>query len=163
LISKIRIGNGYDVHQFDEGRKLFLGGVEIPYKKGLLGHSDADVLLHAIADSLLGALALGDIGKYFPNTDPRFKDYDSLQLLSETYDIVKSKGFRIINIDSMLILEKPKVSPYIEKMRENISSVLGLDTELISIKATTSEKLGFVGRGEGAEAYAVCLLEKVEI
>ncbi len=158
--SNIKIGYGYDVHAFAKDRKLILGGVEIPYEKGLLGHSDADVLLHAISDALLGALALGDIGKYFPDTDPKYKNADSMKLLCEVYDKVKSKGYLLGNIDSVIALQKPKVAPYIDEMRKNISEALSVSIDQVSVKATTTEKLGFVGREEGIEATAVVLVIK---
>lgn len=157
-MNNIRIGFGYDVHEFAGGRKLFLGGVEIPSEKGLLGHSDADVLLHAICDALLGALALGDIGKHFPNTDPAFKDADSKKLLSESYRMINDKGYTLVNLDSTVIMEEPKLSPYINNMRGTIAGILNVEIERVSIKATTSEKLGFVGRKEGAAAYATVLI-----
>ncbi len=159
---KIRIGNGYDVHQLEEGRKLTLGGVEIPSEIGLLGHSDADVLLHAIMDALLGALALGDIGKHFPDTCIAFKDIDSKLLLKHSYQLVKEKGYRLVNCDSVVVLEKPKIAKYVPVMQQQISEILECTPDDISIKATTSEQMGFIGRGEGAVAYAVVLLEKVE-
>lgn len=158
---KYRTGIGFDVHAFQEGRKLFLGGVEIPFEKGLAGHSDADVLLHAICDAMLGALALGDIGIHFPNTDPKYKDSDSKVLVSEVYKLISEKGFKVGNIDSFLAIEAPKISPYTNKMRETISSIFNISTDQISIKATTTEKLGFIGRGEGVSAFATVLLEKV--
>lgn len=156
----IRIGHGYDVHAFSENRKCIIGGVEIPCEKGLLGHSDADVLLHAISDSLLGAAALGDIGKHFPDTDPRFEGADSLKLLSEVAAILKKEGFCVVNVDSTVIAQVPKLSPYIDKMRANIALALDTDINNISVKATTEEKLGFTGRKEGISAHAVCLIEK---
>lgn len=156
----IRIGHGYDVHAFSENRKCIIGGVEIPCEKGLLGHSDADVLLHAISDSLLGAAALGDIGKHFPDTDPRFEGADSLKLLSEVAAILKKEGFGVVNVDSTVIAQVPKLSPYIDKMRANIALALDTDINNISVKATTEEKLGFTGRKEGISAHAVCLIEK---
>lgn len=159
-MQNIRIGFGFDVHQLSKDRKLFLGGVEIPAELGLLGHSDADVLLHAICDALLGALALGDIGKHFPNTDVKYKDIDSKILLSESYNLVKSKGYVLGNLDASLVLEKPKILPHLSKIVKSISSILNCDENQVSIKATTSEKLGFVGREEGAEAYATVLLFK---
>lgn len=158
---EFRIGIGVDVHAFAENRKLIIGGIEIPFEKGLAGHSDADVLLHAVCDALLGSLALGDIGKHFPDTDPNFKDVNSINLLSEVYKMVKSKGYRLGNLDVMLILQRPKVSPYIEKMREKIASVFNVDIDKLSIKATTTEKLGFAGRGEGITAMATVLVTKV--
>jgi 2-C-methyl-D-erythritol 2,4-cyclodiphosphate synthase len=161
-MQNIRIGFGYDVHQLSKDRKLFLGGIEIPSELGLLGHSDADVLLHAVCDALLGALALGDIGKHFPNNDPKFKDIDSKILLKESYKLVKEKGFTLGNLDVSLVLEKPKILPHLEKIKLSISSILECSTDQVSIKATTSEKLGFVGREEGAEAYATVLLFKID-
>jgi 2-C-methyl-D-erythritol 2,4-cyclodiphosphate synthase len=160
LNSDYRTGIGFDVHAFVEGRKLIIGGVEIPFDKGLLGHSDADVLLHAISDALLGALALGDIGKHFPDTDPKFKDADSTILLKEVYKLILDKGYMLGNIDSIVAMEKPKLAPYISKMQNKIAEILGTETENISIKATTTEKLGFVGRGEGVSAFATVLLNK---
>ncbi|MCR4656044.1 MAG: 2-C-methyl-D-erythritol 2,4-cyclodiphosphate synthase [Lachnospiraceae bacterium] len=154
----MRIGTGYDVHRLAEGRELILGGVKIPYEKGLLGHSDADVLLHAISDALLGGAALGDIGVFFPDTDERYKGADSLKLLSEVGDILSEKGFFINNIDSTIIAQRPKLRPYIEEMRKNISEALKLDIKAVSVKATTEEGLGFTGSGEGIAAQAVCLL-----
>lgn len=156
----IKIGFGFDVHSLVEGRKLILGGVEIPSAKGLEGHSDADVLLHAISDALLGALALGDIGQHFPNTDSRWKNVDSSIILKNCYELVKSKGYSISNIDSMLALESPKISPFIEQIRNKIAEFLKVTPSQISVKATTTEKLGFVGRAEGAVAMATVLLIK---
>lgn len=153
-----RTGLGYDVHVLTEGRKLIVGGQEIPHEKGLLGHSDADVLLHAISDALLGALSLGDIGKHFPDTDIRYKGADSKQLLKNVYDLVKSKGYVIGNVDSILALQKPKIAPYVDKMRQTIAELLECQADQVSVKATTTEKLGFVGREEGASAYAAVLL-----
>lgn len=155
----MRVGFGYDVHALTDGRKLILGGVDIPHEKGLLGHSDADVLLHAIMDALLGAAALGDIGKHFPDTDSSFKDIDSLVLLSKTNDVLKDNGFSINNIDTTIVAQAPKISPYIDKMRENISRVLDIDVSCVSVKATTTEHLGFEGRKEGISAYAVVTIE----
>ncbi len=160
MIEDIRTGIGFDVHAFAKDRKLILGGVEIPNELGLLGHSDADVLLHSISDALLGALALGDIGKHFPDTDPKFKDADSSILLKNVYQLIKEKGFRLNNLDVVLAMQKPKVSPYIEKMRKNISLILQTDYDNISIKATTTEKLGFVGREEGIASFATVLIVK---
>lgn len=157
----MRIGHGYDVHRLTEGRKLILGGVEIEYEKGLLGHSDADVLVHAIMDAMLGALALGDIGKHFPDTDERYKGADSMKLLAEVCRIIGEQGYKIGNIDSTICAQKPKLSPYIQTMRENIARVCGCDVSQISVKATTEEKLGFTGEGLGMSATAVCLLENV--
>lgn len=158
----MRIGIGYDVHQLVEGRKLILGGIEIPHHLGLLGHSDADVLLHAISDALLGALALGDIGKYFPDTDSRFKDLDSGVLLKEVYALVKKEGYTLVNLDTVVMAQRPKLRAYIDTMRENIANILSCELSQISIKATTTEKLGFVGKEEGIAAQAICLLEKVK-
>ncbi len=158
---EFRTGIGFDVHAFAENRKLIIGGIEIPFEKGLEGHSDADVLLHAICDALLGSLALGDIGKHFPDTDPKFKDADSIQLLSKVYEMVESKGYELGNLDAVLILQRPKISPYVEKMREKIASTLNIDIDKISIKATTTEKLGFTGREEGVAAMATVLVTKV--
>ena len=156
----MRIGHGYDVHILTEGRKLIVGGVDIPYEKGLLGHSDADVLLHAIADSILGAAAMGDIGCLFPDNDPSFKDADSLKLLGEVVNRVELNGFKVHNVDATIIAQRPKMKPYTEKMRENIARVCKVDISYISVKATTEEGLGFSGRGEGISAHAVCLLEE---
>lgn len=154
-----RIGHGYDVHRLVEGRKLILGGVEIEHSLGLLGHSDADVLLHAISDALLGAAAMGDIGGMFPDTDPAFKDADSLELLKQVVARLKSNGYSVGNIDATVIAQKPKLKPFIEKMRENIALVCGCDISQINVKATTEEKLGFTGSEEGIAAHAVCLIE----
>lgn len=158
-MSDLRIGHGYDVHKLVEGRKLILGGVEVPHTLGLLGHSDADVLLHAIMDAILGALGEGDIGKHFPDTSGEFKDISSVNLLVRVKDIMEKHGAKIVNIDSTLILQKPKISPYIDKMRENISFALNADLSRINVKATTEEKLGFTGREEGVSAHSVVLLE----
>ena len=156
-----RIGHGYDVHRLVEGRKLILGGIEIENNGiGLLGHSDADVLLHAISDALLGACALGDIGKHFPDTDDNFKDADSLMLLKKVVEIIKSYGFSINNIDATVIAQAPKLAPFIDDMRLNISKALGIPVDQVSVKATTEEKLGFTGREEGISAYATVLIEK---
>ena len=160
MSTDIKIGFGIDVHSLVEGRKLILGGVEIPSDKGLEGHSDADVLLHAISDALLGALALGDIGQHFPNTDSRWKNVDSSIILKHCYELVKSRGYSISNVDSMLALESPKISPFIEQIRNNIAEFLEVTPSQISVKATTTEKLGFVGRSEGAVAMATVLLIK---
>ncbi|WP_062552243.1 2-C-methyl-D-erythritol 2,4-cyclodiphosphate synthase [Peptoniphilus phoceensis] len=156
----MRIGIGYDVHKLVENRKLFIGGIEIPYEKGLLGHSDADVLIHAIMDSILGALALRDIGYHFPDNDNEFKDIDSKILLKRVFEIMKSKNYKIGNIDCVIACQAPKLASYIEEMRKTISIILDTDIENISIKATTTEKLGFIGRGEGISSEAVCLLER---
>ena len=155
----MRIGNGYDVHRFAENRDLILGGVKIPYEYGLLGHSDADVLIHAIMDALLGAAALGDIGKLFPDTDERFKGADSLLLLKEVCVVLGAKGYKIVNIDSIVIAQKPKLAPYIEQMRKNIADACKIDISQVSVKATTEEKLGFTGRLEGISSHAVCLIK----
>lgn len=157
----MRIGMGYDVHKLVEGRKLILGGVEIPYEKGLLGHSDADVLLHAIMDALLGAAALGDIGKHFPDTDPAYKGISSLKLLEHVAGLLEEHRFVIENIDATIIAQKPKMRPYIDRMRENIAVALQVDLDQINVKATTEEGLGFTGNGEGISSQAVCMLEKV--
>lgn len=157
----MRIGIGYDVHKLVFGRDLILGGEKIPFEKGLLGHSDADVLIHAVMDSILGALAMRDIGFHFPDTDDAYKGIDSKLLLKKVDNIMKEKGFYIVNIDSVIIAQKPKLQNYIDKMRENISDILNIDKDQISIKATTTEKLGFIGREEGIAVEAVCLLEKI--
>ncbi len=151
----MRVGFGYDVHAFAKDRKLILGGVDIPYEKGLLGHSDADVLVHAIMDALLGAAALGDIGKHFPDTDNSFKDIDSLLLLSRTKEVLEKNGFSVNNIDTTIVAQAPKLAPHIDKMRENIARILDIDISNVSVKATTTEHLGFEGRKEGISAYAV--------
>lgn len=161
--NSFRIGNGYDVHRLAEGRKLFLGGIEIPSEKGLLGHSDADVLLHALCDALLGALALGDIGRHFPDNDPAYKNIDSKVLLRKVYELIDKEGYEINNIDTIIILESPKLSGYIPEMRKTIAGILNCDGEQISIKATTSEKIGFIGREEGAAAFSTVLLIQKEI
>ena len=155
----MRIGHGYDVHKLVGDRKLILGGVDIPYEKGLLGHSDADVLLHAIMDALLGAAALGDIGKLFPDTDERFKGADSILLLKEVCRVLGENGYKIVNIDSTVIAQRPKLKDYIVTMRENIAEACGVYVSQISVKATSEEKLGFTGSGEGISAHAVCLIE----
>ncbi len=156
----MRIGHGYDVHRTDPTRKLIIGGVLIECEFGLLGHSDADVLLHAISDSLLGAAALGDIGKHFPDNDEKYRGADSLVLLSEVAKLIKSEGYSIINIDSTVIAQRPKLAPYIPLMRERIACALDIPTEDVSVKATTEEKLGFTGEGLGIAAHAVCLIQK---
>lgn len=155
-----RIGHGYDVHRLVKGRDLILGGVKIPHETGLLGHSDADVLLHAVMDSLLGAAALGDIGKHFPDTDEKFKGAKSTELLQKVREIILSSGFTIQNIDATILAEKPKLSPYIEDMRINIANCCGLSPEQVSVKATTEEGLGFTGKKEGIAAHSVCLISK---
>ena len=154
----IRIGHGYDVHRLAENRRLVLGGVEIPFELGLLGHSDADVLVHAIMDSMLGALALGDIGKHFPDNDMSFKDIDSMVLFERVVGLIKEKGWRLSNLDATISAEKPKLAKYILQMRENIARVCGVDIDCVSVKATTEENMGFTGREEGIAAHAVCLL-----
>jgi 2-C-methyl-D-erythritol 2,4-cyclodiphosphate synthase len=157
----IRVGQGFDVHQLAEGRKCIIGGVDIPYEKGLLGHSDADVLLHAIADAILGALGLGDIGKHFPDTDIAFKDADSLLLLKRVWSLVRERGYQLGNLDSTIIAQKPKMAPHIPRMIEVIADALEAEPSQVSVKATTTEQLGFTGRGEGIAAQAVvCLVRK---
>jgi 2-C-methyl-D-erythritol 2,4-cyclodiphosphate synthase len=158
--TSIRVGIGYDSHRLVEGRKLVLGGVHIPFKKGLLGHSDADVLCHAISDAILGALGLGDIGKHFPDTDLKWKDASSIELLGSIIELMRQKGFVPVWFDSTIIAEEPKISPYIESMKEAICRS-GIPSELINIKAKTNEGMGFIGRGEGIAAFAVCVLKKV--
>ena len=160
--AQFRIGFGYDVHAFAENRKLVLGGIEIPYEKGLLGHSDADVLLHSICDAMLGALALGDIGKHFPNTDPAYKDADSRILLTRVNELIHSNGYAVNNIDCNLLLEKPKISDSIPAMRKTIAEILKVELHQVSIKATTAEGLGYAGRGEGCASQSVVLLTKKE-
>jgi 2-C-methyl-D-erythritol 2,4-cyclodiphosphate synthase len=155
----MRIGQGFDVHQLVEGRKLIVGGVEIPYEKGLLGHSDADVLLHAICDALLGAAALGDIGRHFADTDLKYKNIDSRILLREVARMVENEGYRIANVDATIIAQAPKMAPHIGRMTQNIASDLGIPMKDVNVKATTTEKLGFTGRGEGIAAQAVALLQ----
>ena len=157
----MRIGHGYDVHRLVEGRRCIIGGVDIPYSKGLLGHSDADVLTHAIMDAIIGALCLGDIGKLFPDNDPEYKDADSLALCARVAEIMKKKGYEIGNVDATVIAQSPKMAPHIGKMRENIAKALGTDVVNVSVKATTEEKLGFTGEGLGISAHAVCILNKV--
>lgn len=155
----MRIGQGYDVHRLADNRKLIIGGVEIPFNKGLLGHSDADVLLHAICDALLGAAGLGDIGRHFPDTDDKYKDISSLVLLEKTAALLRENGFFTVNVDATVIAQAPKISPYIDKMRDNIAAYLAMDRQDINIKATTEEGLGFTGAGEGIAASAVCLIK----
>lgn len=157
----MRIGHGYDVHRLVEGRKLILGGVEIPFEKGLLGHSDADVLAHAISDALLGAAALGDIGKHFPDTDPAYAGADSLKLLKHVVKLLREKGWKVGNVDATILAQRPKLAPHIPIMVENLAACLGVEIDQVNIKATTEEKLGFTGSGEGMAAHAVCLLEKI--
>ena len=156
----MRIGHGYDVHRFAEGRKCIIGGVDIPHHVGLLGHSDADVLVHAVMDAVIGALALGDIGHLFPDTDQSFKDADSIELCARVADVMRQKGYKIGNVDATVIAQKPKMAPHIDQMRKNIAKALGADVENVSVKATTEEKLGFTGQELGIAAHAVCILEK---
>lgn len=155
----MRIGYGYDVHRLVEGRRLILGGVEIPFEKGLLGHSDADVLLHAVSDAVLGAAGMGDIGKLFPDTDEQYKGADSLALLREVISRVNKKGYKVINIDATIIAQKPKLSPYTAEMERNIAHACGIDFDFVNVKATTEEGLGFTGNGDGMASSAVCLIE----
>lgn len=155
---KFRVGHGYDVHKLVEDRKLIIGGVEIPHFKGLLGHSDADVLAHAICDALLGAVALGDIGKHFPDNDDRYKDIDSLVLLEKVCELIRNKGYEISNVDSTILAQAPKLRPYIDEMRSKLAKAMKLDIDELSVKATTEERLGFTGREEGIAAHAVVLL-----
>ena len=157
----MRIGHGYDVHRLIAGRKLILGGVEIPYEKGLLGHSDADVLLHAVCDALLGAAALGDIGSHFPDTDEKFSGISSLLLLKEVSSLLHNKGFKPVNVDATVIAQAPKISPYTAEMVLNIAEALNLSADCVNVKATTEEQLGFTGRKEGISAHAVCLIDNL--
>lgn len=159
---KIRIGHGYDVHRLVENRKLILGGVEIPFERGLLGHSDADVLLHAISDALLGAVALGDIGKHFPDTDPRYAGADSMLLLKEVVRLVRNEGYQVGNLDATILCQRPKLAGFISAMRENIAVCCEIPVSDVSVKATTEEKLGFTGSGEGIAVHAVALLERID-
>lgn len=154
----VRIGHGYDVHRLTEGRKLILGGVEIPWERGLLGHSDADVLTHAVMDALLGAAGLGDIGKHFPDSDPAYAGADSLELLARVAQLLREKGFSVGNVDATVLAQRPKLAGYIPRMRDNLVRVMGVEPEQVNIKATTEEGLGFTGSGEGMAAHAVCLL-----
>jgi 2-C-methyl-D-erythritol 2,4-cyclodiphosphate synthase len=156
-----RTGLGYDVHKLTENRKLILGGVDIPYEKGLLGHSDADVLIHAIMDALLGACKLGDIGQHFPDTDPAYKGISSVTLLKHVGNLLQEKGYGVVNIDSIIVAQRPKMMPHIPQMEENIAAALGIEVDCINVKATTEEGLGFTGNGEGIAAKAVCLVEKL--
>jgi 2-C-methyl-D-erythritol 2,4-cyclodiphosphate synthase len=156
-----RIGQGFDVHQLTENRPLIIGGITIPYELGLLGHSDADVLLHTVADACLGAIGEGDIGKHFPDTDPNYKDADSAKLMEHVWDIVKQKGYKLVNIDCTIIAQKPKMAPYIPQMCNRLAELLEATTEQVNVKATTTEKLGFTGRGEGIAAQVAVLLQKV--
>lgn len=157
----LRIGQGYDVHRYSKDRELILGGIKIPFELGLDGHSDADVLVHAIMDAIVGALSLGDIGKLFPDTDPKYKGIDSMILLIEILNIMKEKGYSIINVDAIIVAQEPKLRPYIDIIRENLSKNMEIDLECLSIKATTEEKLGFTGAMEGMKSYCVILLEKI--
>lgn len=159
-MTNLRIGHGYDVHRLVEGRKLILGGVDIPWEKGLLGHSDADVLTHAVMDALTGAARLGDIGKLFPDTDPAYAGISSLKLLAEVARLLGEKGFAVVNVDATLLAQRPKVGPYRPQMAENLAAALGIDPEQVNVKATTEEGLGFTGDGSGMAAHAVVLLEK---
>ncbi|MBM7646745.1 2-C-methyl-D-erythritol 2,4-cyclodiphosphate synthase [Scopulibacillus daqui] len=156
----MRIGQGFDVHQFSEGRPLIIGGISIPYELGLAGHSDADVLLHAISDALLGAVGEGDIGRHFPDNDDKYKDADSKELLKHVWSLVKGKGYRLGNLDCVIIAQKPKMAPYIGDMKDMIARLLEADREQVNVKATTTERLGFTGREEGIAAQAVCLIEE---
>nr|WP_263323905.1 2-C-methyl-D-erythritol 2,4-cyclodiphosphate synthase [Neobacillus sp. Marseille-Q6967] len=156
-----RIGQGFDVHQLTEGRPLIIGGITIPYEKGLLGHSDADVLLHTVTDACLGAIGEGDIGRHFPDTDPEFKDADSAKLMEHVWKLVREKGYELVNADCTIIAQKPKMAPYIPQMKERIAELLEAEPDQINVKATTTEKLGFTGRGEGIAAQAVVLLKKL--
>lgn len=156
----MRIGHGYDVHRLTQGRKLILGGVEVPFEKGLLGHSDADVLTHAVMDALLGAAALGDIGKHFPDTDPAYAGADSLKLLDHVVKLLWERGWRIGNVDATILAQRPKLADYIPAMKENLAAHMGVEADQVNVKATTEEKLGFTGSGEGMAAHAVCLLER---
>ena len=158
----MRVGMGYDVHKLVEGRRMILGGVEIPFEKGLLGHSDADVLVHAIMDALLGAAALGDIGKHFPDTDPKYEGADSMRLLEEVHKLLDAGNYMIGNVDATVIAQRPKLAPYIETMRENIAARLQIDKNQVNIKATTEEGLGFTGQGQGISSQAICLLETID-
>lgn len=160
MSQEFRTGIGFDVHAFASNRKLFIGGIEIPFDKGLQGHSDADILLHAICDAMLGALALGDIGQHFPDTDNNYKNADSKALLQNVYSLIKNKGYIVGNIDTVVAIQKPKLAPYIPEMRNVLAGILNTANDRISIKATTTEKLGFVGKEEGAAAYAVVVLVK---
>ena len=157
--SKMRIGIGYDVHRLVEGRKLVLGGVTIPFEKGLLGHSDADVLIHAVCDALLGAACLGDIGLHFPDTDPKLKDISSMIILSKTFNLLKDKGFTVINLDSTIMAEEPKITPFRETIQKNIARTIEIEPECVNVKATTLETLGMMGKGEGIAALCIALIE----
>jgi 2-C-methyl-D-erythritol 2,4-cyclodiphosphate synthase len=157
---RVRFGIGYDVHRMVVNRKLILGGVEIPFVKGLMGHSDADIVCHAMADALLGAAALGDIGKHFPDVDPRFKDISSLVLLQHVGGLIRANNYEIINVDATVVLQQPKISPFVKKMRDNLAGALGIAIGQVSVKATTNEELGFIGLGEGAAAYAIASIQE---
>lgn len=157
----MRVGMGYDVHKLTENRDLILGGVKIPWEKGLLGHSDADVLIHAVMDALLGAAALGDIGKHFPDTDPVYKGISSMKLLTHVMELLKENGFSVGNVDAVIIAQKPKMAPHIPQMRKNLAEAMGISENRVNVKATTEEGLGFTGRGEGIASQAVCLLEEM--
>ena len=156
----LRIGQGYDVHRYAQNRDLILGGVKIPFELGLDGHSDTDVLTHAIMDAIVGALALGDIGKFFPDTDPKYKDADSILLLNEILNVMSEKGYKIVNVDATIVAQKPKLRPFIDEIRENLASNMNIDIDCMSVKATTEENLGFTGSMEGMKSYCVILLEK---
>ena len=158
----MRVGLGYDVHQLVEDRKLILGGVEIPFEKGLLGHSDADVLVHALMDAMLGAMGMGDIGQHFPDNDPAYKGADSMKLLEVCRDKIAEKGYGVYNLDVTICAQAPKMAPYLQNMRQNIAETLDIDIDMVNIKATTTEHLGFVGDGKGMSAYATCLLEEID-
>ena len=160
-MTNLRIGHGYDVHRLVRERRLVIGGVDIEYELGLLGHSDADVLLHAIMDALIGAMALGDIGKHFPDSDEKYKGISSMSLLSSVYALLNENGYTVVNVDATVVLQKPKLLPYIQKMRSNIAFALNIDESAINVKATTEERLGFTGREEGISAHAVALIEKI--
>ena len=160
VVNGYRIGHGYDVHKLVEGRKLIIGGVEIPYERGLLGHSDADVLLHAIMDSLLGAAALGDIGRHFPDSSDEFRGISSMHLLTRVAELIRKNGFNVVNVDATLVMQRPKVAPYVPKMISNIAFALGIPEDAVNVKATTEEHLGFTGREEGASAHSVAMLVK---
>lgn len=158
----MRVGLGYDVHQLVEDRKLVLGGVEIPFEKGLLGHSDADVLVHALMDAMFGAMGMGDIGQHFPDSDPAYKGADSMKLLAVCRDKIAAKGYGVYNLDVTICAQAPKMAPHLQEMRQNIADTLGIDIDMVNIKATTTEYLGFVGDGKGMSAYATCLLEEID-
>lgn len=159
-INDIRIGHGYDVHRYVKDRALVLGGVRIPYEMGLLGHSDADVLVHAVMDAVIGAMGLGDIGKHFPDTDGAYKDIDSMLLAKRVYELLCGQGYHVVNIDATVIAQKPKLAPYISEMKRNIAEVFGVAPDRVNVKATTEEKLGFTGRLEGVSSHAVCIIAK---